>query len=200
MAETTAAAPADLLRGLARVEWTDRRRGRPPVETWNPEFCGDIDMRIARDGTWHYMGSPIGRPPMVRLFASILRRDADGRYYLVTPAEKVGITVEDAPFLAVEMTATGKGRDQVLRFRTNVDDEVEAGAEHPIRVETDPETGAPAPYIRVHGRLDALIARSVYYDLVARAVEEEHEGARWLGVWSAGRFFPLGRASEAEAA
>lgn len=200
MAETTAAAPADLLQGLARVEWTDRRRGRPPVETWNPEFCGDIDMRIARDGTWHYMGSPIGRPPMVRLFASILRRDADGRYYLVTPVEKVGITVEDAPFLAVEMTVTGEGRDQVLRFRTNVDDEVEAGAEHPIRVETDPETGAPAPYVRVRGRLDALIARSVYYDLVARAVEEEHEGARWLGVWSAGRFFPLGRASEAEAA
>lgn len=197
MAETTADASAHPLRGLAQVEWTDRRRGQPPVEKWNPDFCGDIDMRIARDGTWYYMGSPIGRPPMVRLFASILRRDADGRYYLVTPVEKVGITVEDAPFLAVEMTVTGAGRDQVLCFRTNVEDEVQADAEHPIRVETNPDTGAPAPYLRVRGRLDALIARSVYYDLVERAVEEEHNGARWLGVWSAGRFFPLGRASEA---
>lgn len=159
----------------------------PPVHLWNPPFCGEIDMRIARDGTWYYQGGPIGRKRMVRLFSTVLRRDEDGRYYLVTPAEKLAIQVDDAPFVAVEMTVHGKGREQVLTFRTNVDDEVMAGPDHPIRVVTAPD-GEPSPYVHVRARLEALIARSVFYDLVELA--EERDGV--LGVWSAGEFFTLG--------
>lgn len=159
----------------------------PPVHLWNPPFCGEMDMRIARDGAWFYQGSPIGRKPMVRLFSTVLRRDDDGRYYLVTPAEKLAIRVDDAPFLAVEMAVHGAGRGQILTFRTSVDDEVMAGPEHPIRVATAAD-GEPSPYVRVRDRLDALIARSVFYDLVELA--EERDGR--LGVWSAGVFFPIG--------
>ena len=168
----------------------------PPVHLWNPDFCGDIDMRIARDGTWYYMGSPIGRKPMVRLFSTILRHDDDGKYYLVTPVEKVGITVDDAPFLAVEMTLEGKGPDQVIRFRTNVDDSVVVDKAHPLRVETDPVTREPAPYVLVRGRLEALIARPVFYDLVAIAEERISGGRKMLGVLSSGEYFPLGSPEE----
>lgn len=145
------------------------------------------DIRIARDGTWFYRGTPIARPALVKLFATVLRRDDAGDFWLVTPAEKGRITVEDAPFVAVAMTADGKGRDRRLTFRTNLDHEVEAGPEHPITVVHYRETGEPRPYIHVRDRLDALIARAVFYDLVD--LVEEHEGR--TGVWSKGRFFPL---------
>lgn len=166
-------------------------KGLPPVHLWNPDFCGDIDMRIARDGTWYYLGSPIGRKPMVRLFSSIIRRDGDD-YFLVTPVEKVGITVEDAPFVAVSVEVSGEGERQVLRFVTHVEDEVEVGAEHPIRVVIDPVTQEPSPYVHVRANLEALIHRNVFYQLVELAVVREIDGRRWLGVWSGGEFFPIG--------
>jgi hypothetical protein len=159
----------------------------PPVHQWNPPFCGEMDMRIGRDGTWFYQGGPIGRKPMVRLFSTVLRHDEDGRYYLVTPVEKLAIRVDDAPFLAVEMTAHGEGEAQVLTFRTNVEDEVMAGPEHPIRVAVAAD-GEPSPYVHVRDRLEALIARAVFYDLVELAVERDGR----FGVWSAGVFFPIG--------
>ncbi|MGC8114394.1 DUF1285 domain-containing protein [Metapseudomonas otitidis] len=166
-------------------------KGLPPVHLWNPDFCGDIDMRIARDGTWYYLGSPIGRKPVVRLFSSIIRRDGDD-YFLVTPVEKVGITVEDAPFVAVSVEVSGEGERQVLRFVTHVEDEVEAGAEHPIRVVIDAVTQEPSPYVHVRANLEALIHRNVFYQLVELAVVREIDGRRWLGVWSGGEFFPIG--------
>ena len=161
-------------------------KGLPPVHAWNPPFCGDIDMRIARDGTWYYEGSPINRPGLVRLFSTILRRDGD-TYVLVTPVEKVGIVVEDAPFVAVDVDAEGSGRDQSLRFRTNVGDEVSAGPDAPIRVERDPETGEPAPYVLVRSNLEALIDRKSFYRLVDIGVH--HDG--WFGLWSGGAFFRM---------
>jgi hypothetical protein len=164
----------------------------PPVHLWNPDFCGDIDMRIARDGTWYYMGSPIGRKPMVKLFSTILRHDDDGKYYMVTPVEKVGIKVDDAPFVAIEMTLEGKGAGQVISFRTNVDDSVTVDANHPLRVEHNATTGEPSPYVLVRGRLEALIGRAVFYDLVACAEERMLDGQKILGVISTGEFFPLG--------
>lgn len=178
----------DLARILAQIEG----QSYPPVHLWDPEFCGDIDLRIARDGTWYYLGTPIGRKRMVKLFSTVLRHDADGRHYLVTPVEKIGIQVDDAPFLAVEVTATGKGRKQMLSFRTHVDDLVLADADHPIRVEIDPATEEPAPYILVRDRLEALIARPVFYELVNLAESRKVKGEKLLGVWSGGEFFPLG--------
>ncbi|MBC3957454.1 DUF1285 domain-containing protein [Pseudomonas triticifolii] len=168
-----------------------KSKGLPPVHLWNPDFCGDIDMRIARDGTWYYQGTPIGRKPMVRLFSTILRRDGDD-YFLITPVEKVGIKVDDAPFVAVALDVTGEGETQVLRFVTNVEDETQAGVDHPLRVLIDPETQEPAPYIHVRSNLDALIHRNVFYQLVELAVTREIDGQRWLGVWSDGVFFPIG--------
>ncbi|MCU0910690.1 MAG: DUF1285 domain-containing protein [Rhodobacteraceae bacterium] len=166
------------------------RKGPAPVHLWNPPFCGDLDMEIRRDGTWFYLGTPIGRPALVRLFSSILKREGDA-YFLVTPAEKVGIRVEDAPFLAVDVEAEGQGRDQRLTFRTQVDDEVTAGPAHPIRVVRDPATGEPAPYVLVRANLEALIDRKTFYRLVDLGTHEDHEGARWFGLWSSGRFFPV---------
>lgn len=166
-------------------------RGTPPVESWNPPFCGDIDMRIAADGTWYYMGTPIGREALVRLFASVLRRDEDGRTYLVTPVEKCGITVDDAPFLAVEMQAVGSGPDQRLVFRTNVGDVIEAGSDHPLRFVIDRDNGGLKPYLHVRGRLEALVGRAVMYDLVGVGAETEQDGTDWFGVWSNRRFFPI---------
>jgi hypothetical protein len=163
----------------------------PPVEKWNPDFCGDIDMRIARDGTWYYMGSPIGRKRMVKLFSTVIRRDGDD-YFLVTPVEKLGITVDDAPFLAVEADLVGEGDDQAVVFRTNVDDEVIADADHPIRVEVDPETGEPSPYVLVRRNLWALIARPVFYQLVDAGVERRVDGRTVLGLPSRGEFFVIG--------
>ena len=155
-----------------------------------PELCGDMDFRIGRDGTWFYHGSPIGRKPLVRLFSPVLRRDADGSFWLVTPVERVAVAVDDAPFVAVALTARGQGRCQTLRFRTNLDDEVEAGPDHPIRVVQDPVTGEPAPYVTVREGLDALIARAIFYDLVALGIEDPEAGT--LSVWSGGEAFELG--------
>jgi hypothetical protein len=161
-------------------------KGLPPVHLWNPPFCGDLDMRIARDGTWFYLGTPIGRPELVRLFSTILRRDGDA-YFLITPVEKVGITVDDAPFVAVDFNAEGTGAAQTLRFETNVGDHVTAGPEHPIRVTRDSETGEPSPYVLVRANLEALIDRKSFYRLVD--IGDRHEG--WFGLWSGGQFFPV---------
>jgi len=157
-----------------------------------PQLCGDLDMRIARDGTWYYRNSPIGRPALVKLFSTVLRREADGSYWLVTPVERGRITVEDAPFVAVELTVSGSGPDQVLTFRTNLDDFVTADADHPIRVSHHPETAEPAPYILVRDGLEARLARAVYYQLVELGEERSVGGVAQYGVWSKGHFFPLG--------
>ncbi|MGK8234195.1 DUF1285 domain-containing protein [Roseovarius sp. MS2] len=161
-------------------------KGLPPVHLWNPPFCGDLDMRIARDGTWFYLGTPIGRPELVRLFSTILRRDGDD-YFLVTPVEKVGITVDDAPFVAVDFEAEGTGAAQTLRFETNVGDHVTASPDTPIRVTRDPETGEPSPYVLVRANLEALIDRKSFYRLVE--IGDRHDG--WFGLWSGGEFFPV---------
>src|SRR4051794_13961863 len=142
-------------------------KGAAPVERWNPAFCGDLDMEIRADGTWFYLGTPIGRMPLVLLFSTVLRKDADGRTYLVTPVERVGIRVVDAPFVAVEMNASGQGERQVITFRTNVGDVVEAGPAHPLRFVDEAATGGLKPYVLVRGRLEALVARPVMYELVA---------------------------------
>jgi len=165
--------------------------GTPPVERWNPEFCGDLDIRIASDGTWFYMGSPIGRKPLVKLFSSVLRKDEDQKTYLVTPVEKIGITVDDAPFLAVEMAVEGEGRNQRIGFRTHVDDFVEVDAAHPVRFEIEAGSGGLKPYVLVRGRLEALVVRSVFYDLVALGEDHEIDGERMFGVWSCGAFFAM---------
>ncbi|GAW34677.1 hypothetical protein RA2_01729 [Roseovarius sp. A-2] len=161
-------------------------RGLPPVHDWNPPFRGDLDMRIARDGTWFYQGTPITRPALVRLFSTILRRDGDD-YFLVTPVEKVGITVDDAPFVAVDIEPEGAGQEQTLRFETNVGDHVTAGPDHPIRVSRDPETGEPAPYVLVRANLEALIDRKSFY----RLVEIGDCSGGWFGLWSGGAFFRI---------
>lgn len=161
-------------------------KGLPPVHLWNPPFCGDLDMRIARDGTWFYLGTPIGRFELARLFSTILRKDGD-KYFLVTPVEKVGITVDDAPFVAVDFEASGEGADQLLTFETNMGDQTIAGPEAPIRVERDPETGEPSPYVLVRSNLEALIDRKSFYRLVE--IGSHHEG--WFGLWSGGAFFGI---------
>lgn len=166
-------------------------KGLPPVERWNPDFCGDIDMEIRADGTWFYMGTPIGRPALVQLFSTVLRKDTDGRTYLVTPVEKVGIRVEDAPFVAVEMDITGSGGDQVLTFRTNVGDVVEAGPEHKLRFMDEDDTGGLKPYLHVRGRLEALVARPVMYQMVDVGEEMEIEGRMMFCVRSKGEIFPI---------
>jgi uncharacterized protein len=159
-----------------------------PVERWNPPYCGDIGLRIRADGVWLYRDSPIARPALVKLFAGVLRKDADGRHYLVTPAEKIDVGVEDAPFLAVEMEVRGRGKAQALIFRTNVDDIITAGPEHPLRFAIEPESGGFKPYLLVRGRLEALATRALAYDLAELAVEAE---GQCMGVWSSGAFFPL---------
>lgn len=171
-------------------------RGLPPVEKWNPEFCGDIDMRIAADGLWYYMNSPIGRKPLVRLFSTLLRKDEDGKTYLVTPVEKVGITVDDAPFVAVAMAVEGEGEQQVIHFVTNVDDQVTVDDEHPLRFEREAGTDGLKPYVLVRGRLEALVARSIFYDLVELGVTRDINGVSWFGIWSAGTFYPMAPAAE----
>ncbi len=155
-----------------------------------PFLCGDIDIRIGRDGTWFYHGSPIGRKPLVKLFASVLRRDEAGDYWLKTPVEKARIKVDDAPFVAVEMTVTGTGCDQTLSFRSNLDETIHAGPAHPLRFSFDDATGEPSPYVLIRPGLEALIVRSVFYDLVDLALEDPN--THMLGVWSGGAFFALG--------
>ena len=173
------------------------RRPLPPVHLWNPPYCGDLDIRIARDGLWHYLGTPIGREPLVRLFASVLRRDDDDKYYLVTPVEKIGITVEDVPFIAVDFRAgTGADGAPILTFETNVGDETTAGPDAPIRIERDPETGEPTPYVLVRARLEARIDRKTFYRLVDLGEVAQTEEGEMFGVWSGGVFFALASAEE----
>jgi hypothetical protein len=176
---------------LASSAQAAQGKGLPPVDQWNPPFCGDIDMRIARDGTWFYMGTPIGRHALVKLFSTIIRKDGDD-YFLVTPVEKVGITVDDAPFVAIDFDAKGNG----LEFTTNVGDTVLASADNPIRVLRDPDTGEPSPYILVRRNLEALIDRKSFYRLVDLGVEEMVDNLRWFGVKSNDHFFPIIPAAE----
>lgn len=166
--------------------------GTAPVERWNPPYCGDIGLAILADGTWTYRGSPIRREALVKLFARVLRRDDDGRHYLVTPAEKVDIAVADAPFIAVEMQVEGVGEAQTLTFRTNVDDIVVCGAEHPLRFAIESGSSGLKPYVLVRGRLEALLSRALVYD-IAELVMTRDGGAdgEHLGVWSGGQWFAL---------
>jgi hypothetical protein len=190
-----ARAAESALKGLGDVA-TGRLRGLGPAPSWNPPDCGDIDMRIAADGTWFYCGSPIGRAPLVQLFASIMRKEGD-RYVLVTPAEKVGIKVEDAPFLAIEMRVADEPEGPQLTFRTNVEDMVTVDGEHPLRFERGASEGLK-PYVRVRGDLWALVKRALFYDLVGLGRTERLESEDWFGVCSRGRFFPMCLASEIE--
>ncbi len=170
----------------------DAEGSTPPAGAQGRALCGDLDMRIDRNGIWYYHGSPIGRKELVRLFASVLTRGKDGDYWLVTPAEMGRIEVEDVPFMAVELFRTGAGKDQILSLRTNVDRMVTVDEDHPLRVFTHPETGEPAPYVTVDPRIEARIARPVYYELVEIGGEETVDHESVYGVWSSGRFFALG--------
>ena len=170
-----------------------KRTPRTPPDTRAPEICGDIDLRIAADGTWYYHGSPIGRKELVRLFASVLARESDGSFWLVTPVEKARVRVEDAPFVGVELVHEGAGTRQTLKLRTNVDDWVVIGPDHPLRVARGPSGGESKPYVAVRPGLDALIARPVYYEMAGLAVEGPNSNGAAMGVWSAGRFFALER-------
>lgn len=189
-------APDPTLARLSAALGDQPKRGLPPVEAWNPPYCGEIDMRIAADGTWFHNGTPIRRPALVKLFATILRREPDGRIVLVTPVESVGITVEDAPFVAVEMAVEGTGEARRIAFRTNVDDLVPLDAEHALRFEEDSEGGF-RPYIHVRRGLWALLTRALAYDLAEMGEEREIDGARWFGLAAAGGFH---RIAPAEAA
>jgi hypothetical protein len=175
---------------------TSLPRGKGGVEHWDPPFCGDIDMKIDADGTWYYQKTPIGRPALVKLFSSILRREG-GNYYLVTPVEKVGLAVADVPFLAVELKVE-RGADQLLAFRTNVDEWVEAGPGHALKFAPEPSTGGLKPYLHVRRDLWAKVTRALFYDLVALGEEREIAGKRMFGVVSKGEFFPMADASVLE--
>jgi len=170
--------------------------GAPPVHLWNPPYCGEIDMRIGSDGTWYYQKTPIGRPALVKLFASILKREGE-RYYLVTPVEKCGIAVDDAPFVAVEVNQHDSESGRVLRFRTNVDDEIVCGPDHSLRFEPQP-SGGLKPYLHVRRDLWALATRPVYYDLVELGEERTIDQSRWFGVSSLGDFYPMVPADQLE--
>ena len=184
------AADSNRIQGLSELISAQSGGRRPPVEQWNPPYCGNIGLAIRGDGTWHYQNSPIQRDALVKLFASVLRRDADGRHYLVTPVEMFDVAVEDAPFLAVEMQVDGTGREQKLTFRTNVDDIICCGPDHPIRFVEEPGSGGLKPFIRVRGRLDALVSRAVYYDLVELAQPSESD-PELLHLWSGGERYSL---------
>lgn len=185
-----------LFEGLARSARRAAERGPAPVHLWNPPYCGELDIRIAADGTWLYLGTPIGRPALVRLFASVLKREGD-KYFLVTPAEKIGITVDDAPFLAVEMTASQCGELPLLTFRTNVDEHVVCDAGHPLRFEKQ-AAGGLVPYLHVRHELWAKVTRTLLYDLVARGEVREIDGRQVLGVASGGAFFPMAETGSLE--
>jgi len=172
------------------------KKGLPPVEKWNPEFCGDLDMEIKADGTWFYMGTPIGRKALVKLFSSVLRKDDDGKTYLVTPVERVGIRVEDAHFIAVEMNASKIDGEQVITVRTHMDDVVEIGPENPLRFVTVEENEGIKPYVLIRGRLEALMARSVMYELISYGEEIEVDGKLMFAVRSKGEVFPIMAADE----
>lgn len=183
------------LDGLASAARSAAKKGLPPVHLWNPDFCGDIDMRIAGDGTWFYMGTPIGRPALVRLFSTILKKEGD-KHFLVTPVEKVGIRVDDAPFMAVEMQREGEGEGQRLHFRTNVDDWVECDAEHELRFK-QADDGGLIPYLHVRRDLWAKVTRPIYYDLVELGEERAVNGRDMFGVSSGGTFFAMADAEQA---
>ncbi|MFZ3353258.1 MAG: DUF1285 domain-containing protein [Xanthobacteraceae bacterium] len=170
-------------------------KGPPPVERWNPPFCGDLDMRIAADGTWYYLKTPIGRPALVKLFASVLKRE-DNKYFLVTPVEKCGIQVEDAPFLAVEMNVEQRATGCILHFRTNVDDWVACGPEHALRFEPEPGTGGLKPYLHVRRDLWAKVTRTLFFDLVELGEERDLAGRPMFGVVSMGSFFAMAGAEQ----
>jgi uncharacterized protein len=178
------------LEGIAAA--LPKAKGLPPLDQWNPPFCGDIDMRIAADGTWYYQKTPIGRPALVKLFASVLKKEGN-KYFLVTPVEKVGIAVEDAPFLAVEMSV-GHDERQALTFRTNVNDVVTAGPEHRLRFEQEP-SGGLRPYLHIRRDLWAKVTRALFYDLVELGEERELDGRSMFGVASGGEFFAMAEAS-----
>jgi hypothetical protein len=182
---------------IQRAAGEAARRGAPPVHLWNPPFCGDLDMRISADGTWHYLKTPIGRPALVKLFASVLKREGD-RYFLVTPVEKVGITVDDAPFLAVELKVEEGGDPPAPRliFRTNVDDWVVCGPGHPLRFEPEPATGGLKPYLHVRRDLWAKVSRPLFYDLVELGEERDVDGMRMFGVASGGEFYAMAEAAD----
>ena len=180
-------------KGLETIVGAARRegaRGLPPVHLWNPPDCGDIDMRIAADGTWLYQKTPIGRPALVKLFASVLKREAD-KYFLVTPVEKCGITVDDAPFLAVELEVEDAPQGGILHFRTNVDDWVACGPDHGLRFEPESASGGLKPYLHVRRNLWAKVTRALFYDLVDRGEEREIAGERLFGIASGGAFFAM---------
>ncbi|MCX7312090.1 MAG: DUF1285 domain-containing protein [Hyphomicrobiales bacterium] len=181
------------LEGLASNARKEAGKGPPPVHLWNPPFCGDLDMRIATDGTWFYMKTPIGRPALVKLFASVLKREDDS-YFLVTPVEKCGITVDDAPFLAVELAVDHGEKGRVLNFRTNVDDWVACGPGHLLRFEPEPDTGGLKPYLHVRRGLWAKVTRTLFYDLVEMGEEREVGGEQMFGILSGGEFFVMARA------
>lgn len=191
MTETDHNSVTPSVEGITKAATKAAKSGGPaPVHLWNPPFCGDLDMRIARDGTWFYMGTPIGRERLVKLFSTILRKDGDD-YFLVTPVEKVGITVDDAPFLAVDFDVVGTGQSQTITFHTKTGDTAIAGPDHPIRVETNPDTGEPSPYVLIRTNLDALIDRKSFYRLVNLGETYRIDGQNWFGIWSAGTFFPI---------
>jgi|TARA_B110000483_G_scaffold239401_1_gene317805 hypothetical protein len=175
---------------IVQAAMSASKKGPPPVHLWNPPFCGDLDMRIARDGTWFYLGTPIGRAPLVKLFSSIIRKDGDD-YFLVTPVEKVGIIVDDAPFVAVDFDVENKGLNQIINFRTHVGDEAIARKDNPIRVVRDKETGEPSPYILIRKNLEALIDRKSFYRLIELGSIQDFEGTNWFGIRSSEIFFPI---------
>jgi hypothetical protein len=196
---TTDAADLAALISRAAGDTGDGKRGLPPVEKWNPPFCGDIDMEIRADGTWFYMGTPIGRAPLVRLFSTVLRRDDDGKTYLVTPVEKVGIRIVDAPFVAVEMNASVRDGQAMLTFRTNVGDVVEAGKQHLLRFVIHGDNNELKPYLHVRGRLEALVSRAVMYELVELGEVVDVDGVAMFCLRSGGEVFPVMPASELDA-
>ncbi|QEL25792.1 DUF1285 domain-containing protein [Bosea sp. F3-2] len=189
-------APGNAMDRLMAALGSGKARGLPPVERWNPAFCGDLDMRIAADGTWFYLGTPIGRPALVKLFSSVLKREGDD-YFLVTPVEKVGIKVDDAPFQAVEMQVDGEGDERSIAFRTQVDDLFCVGPEHPLRFQRAAKDGLK-PYVHVRHGLWARLTRALTYDLLALGEVREAEGQAMFGVAVAGRFYPALPASEIE--
>ena len=181
--------------GIASAARKVSKKGHPPVHLWDPPFCGNLDIRIARDGTWYYLGSPIGRFELVKLFSSILRKDED-KYFLVTPAEKVGIKVDDAPFVAVDFSVVGNGNNQTLIFETHVGDTVELNNENPLRVTIDQNSGEPKPYIHIRSGLEALIDRKSFYRLIEICSIKTYNKEEWFGIFSNKNFFPIILASE----
>jgi hypothetical protein len=190
----TASAGLESIVGAAK---SASAKGPPPVHLWNPAYCGEIDMRIAADGTWFYQKTPIGRAALVKLFASVIKREGD-RYFLVTPVEKCGIVVDDAPFLAVELRIMPTQAGRRLQFRTNVDDWVDCGAEHPLRFEPEPETGGLKPYLHVRRDLWAKVTRALFFDLVELGEERMIDGTLMFGVASGAEFFAMAPASDIE--